>query len=325
MRPLLAAAAVLLLASGVTLAAAGVRPAPAGVPGRRRGSGLRPPAGRGLGARLAQRRDRARLAAAAAAGVAGWAVTGWLVLVAVLPAAVLGLPRLLRRPGTRAVDRLEALEEWTRHLAGVLTAGVGLEQALMVTLRSTPAAVQPEVRALVARLRAGWDTAAALRAFAEDLGDATGDLVAATLLLSAVRRGAGLAAVLEGLAGSVADDVRTRRSVEADRARPRTTARAVTLVTVVALVLLGLNRDYVRPYGTPLGQLALAVLLAAYTGALLWMHRMTRTPAVPRFLGAAAARRPWDDPLAEPGSPAATVGSAAVPAGAARAAGGGPR
>ena len=69
--------------------------------------------------------------------------------------------------------------------------------------------------------------------FADDLDDATGDLVAANLILGARRRGAGLASVLEGLAESVAADVRARREIEADRAKPRATARWVTLITVV--------------------------------------------------------------------------------------------
>ena len=64
-----------------------------------------------------------------------------LVLV---PAAVVGLPILLSAPPPAAqIDRLEAMEEWTRSLSGVLTVGVGLEQALVATLRSTPDADPP--------------------------------------------------------------------------------------------------------------------------------------------------------------------------------------
>ena len=108
-----------------------------------------------------------------------------------------------------------------------------------------------------ARLRARWATEEALRAFADELDDATGDLVAANLILGARRRGAGLASVLEGLAESVAADVRARRQVEADRAKPRATARWVTLISVSVLVVLALSGDYVEPYGTPLGQVLL--------------------------------------------------------------------
>ena len=85
------------------------------------------------------------------------------------------------------------------------------EQALVSTLRSTPEPIRPEVARLVSRLRARWSTEDALRAFADDLDDATGDLIAANLILGARRRGAGLASVLEGLAESVAADVRARR------------------------------------------------------------------------------------------------------------------
>ena len=108
------------------------------------------------------------------------------------------------------------MEEWTRSLSGVLTAGVGLEQALRRHPALHPGSRSaPEVTRLVARLRARWATEDALRAFADELDDATGDLVAANLILGARRRGAGLASVLEGLAESVAADVRARR-----RSRP---------------------------------------------------------------------------------------------------------
>ena len=77
------------------------------------------------------------------------------------------------------------------------------------------------------------------------------------------RRGSGLTRVLDGLAETVADEVRMRRQVEADRAKPRTTARAVTLITLVVLALLAFNTDYIAPYGTGLGQLVLALLLVS--------------------------------------------------------------
>ena len=56
-----------------------------------------------------------------------------------------GLPLLLAPTGRASVDRLDAMAEWTRSLAGVLTVGVGLEQALIALARSAPAAIRPEV------------------------------------------------------------------------------------------------------------------------------------------------------------------------------------
>jgi len=105
-----------------------------------------------------------------------------------VPAALAGLPVLLSPPSAALkIDRLEAMEEWTRSLSGVLTVGIGLEEALIATLRSTPDPIRPEVTRLVARLRARWSTEEALRMFADDLDDATGDLVAGNLILGARR------------------------------------------------------------------------------------------------------------------------------------------
>ena len=103
----------------------------------------------------------------------------------------------------------------------------------------------------MSRLRARWATEDALRAFADDLDDATGDVIAANLILGARRRGAGLASVLDGLAESVAADVRARREIEADRAKPRATARWVTIITVSVLAFLALTGDVRRPVRVP--------------------------------------------------------------------------
>ena len=302
----LSAAAVL---GGLLLVAAGWRPVPielaaAAPPSAwahraRRVLGLAGAAGTGDPEQAGRR--RLVLLLGLAGGLLAFLVTGLALLVVAVPIAAVGLPRLLGTPATAAsIDRLEGLEEWTRNLAGVLAVGVGLEQAITASLRSTPAAIRPQVATLVARLAARWNTAAALRAFADELDDATGDLVAASLILSAQRHGAGLVAVLEGLAASVAEDVRTRRAIEADRAKPRSTARAVTFITLGVLVLLALNKTYVQPYTSPLGQALLAVLLTAYVGALLWMRQMTVGRPTPRILtttGPLAA-----GPVVRPGS-----------------------
>jgi Flp pilus assembly protein TadB len=224
------------------------------------------------------------LAALALGTVAGIA-SGWLVLAVLLPAAVLGLPVLLSESTqTVRIVRLDAIAEWTRNLSGVLIGGQGLEQALMASLRSTPEAIRPDVARLVARLRARWETEAALRAFADDIDDATGDLVAAALILGSRKRGSGLAAVLTGLAESTAADVRARRQIEADQAKPRTTARLVTLLSMGALAVLAVSGQFLAPYGTPLGQAILTVLLAAYVACLVWMRRMAASDPPPRFL-----------------------------------------
>ncbi|ACZ32419.1 type II secretion system protein (plasmid) [Xylanimonas cellulosilytica DSM 15894] len=221
------------------------------------------------------------------AGVVIYLIAGWVIAIVVGPIAAAGLPALLSAPGSaERIDKLEALEEWTRGLAGVLTVGVGLEEALRATLRSTPDAIRPEVTTLVARLRARMSTEDALRAFADDLDDATGDLVASFLISGARRRGQGLASVLNSLAESVAADVRARRAIEADRAKPRATARWVTIITLGVLgVLFIFSSEYLAPYRTPAGQLLLALFLAIYVSLLIWMRAMAKGEKLPRFLG----------------------------------------
>lgn len=231
-------------------------------------------------------RSRVTLAVALGVGVLLALLTGWLAAVLILPAAALGLPYLLSAPPAEArIRRVEAMEEWTRSLAGVLGAGVGIEQALTATLRSTPEPIKPEVTVLVARLRARWDTEVALRAFADDLDDVTGDLVAANLILAARRRNRSLASVLQGVAESVAEDVASRRRVEAGRAKPRGSARLVTMFSLGVLLILAFTGDYIAPYQTPVGQVVLVFLLIAYAGGLLWMRKMAEGKPLPRFLG----------------------------------------
>lgn len=277
MTPIIPAFGGALMVAGLIGLIAGLRPVPVND---------QPRSASGVVRRLRQmsRRTQLLVIGGLGLGIVAWQVTGWILALVLAPAACIGLPVLLSTAGaTTQIQRLEALEEWTRSLSGVLTVGVGLEQALIATLRSTPAPIVAEVNRLAARLRARWSTEDALRAFADELNDATGDLVAANLILGARRRGAGLAAVLEGLAESVAADVRARRQVEADRAKPRATARWVTIISAVVIVVLAVSGTYVDPYATPLGQVILATLLGAYVGILVWMKRMANGRPLPRL------------------------------------------
>jgi len=223
--------------------------------------------------------------AAFAAGVALALASGWFLAVVVFPLAVLGLPYLLVQGTPRSeIARLEAMADWTRSLAGVLTAGVNLEQAIVVSLRSTPAAIEIEVGRLVGRLEARWPIEDALRAFASDLNDATGDQMVMQLMLGAQRRGSGLASVLQGVAESTAADVAMRRAIEADRAKPRSTARWVTILATGALVFFGFAGQFFEPYHSPSGQVLLAGLLTVYGFLLVQMRRISLGRRFPRLL-----------------------------------------
>lgn len=271
---LVPAVAGALIVAGFIGVVVGLKPAP-----------VRPPRSRPIRRKPMSAGTKRLLLVGVAGGCLAWLVTGWALALIAVPLACVGVPMLLSNSGAAArIDRLEAMEEWTRSLSGVLTVGIGLEQALVATERSTPSAIRPEVQRLVARLRSRWNTEEAIRSFADELDDATGDLVAANLILAARRRGAGLAQVLESLAESVSADVRTRRQIEADRAKPRATARWVTIISVGVLVILAISGTYVEPYRSPLGQVILVTLLTAYVATLVWMKRMAIGKPLARFL-----------------------------------------
>jgi tight adherence protein B len=230
--------------------------------------------------------SRWRWPVAAAAGLIGWLVTGWPVAAGIAAMSVVGLPVLLGTAAVaeRSIARLEAIEEWTRRLADILVTGAGLGQAIVMSLRTCPELLRPEVGGLVARLDARWTTEDALLAFAVELDDAGADLVVAALVLASRSSGPGLARVLTSVGDAVAQDVAVRRTVEAERAKPRATARAVTFITLGLLVVGAFNRAYLAPYSTPLGQLVLALIAAAFVGCLMWMRALTLSPPEPRFV-----------------------------------------
>lgn len=278
MNEVLAALSGALLVGSVLLLIAGLRPVPVATAKPRKQSGA------SRWARI-PRRTWIVAVAATGAGLVVAVLSGWVIAIPLFPVTAVGLPWLLGDTGEgRTIARLEGLAEWTRNLSGVIRVGAGLERALVDTLRSTPTIVQPEVSALVSRLRAQWDTQEALRQFAADFDDATGDLVAATLVLASRTRADGLGAILEGLAQTVAAEVSTRRQLEADRAKPAQTARIVTLITSGALAVLALGGQYLEPYrATPEGQLILALLVGLYAALLVLIRKMSTVKPLPRF------------------------------------------
>lgn len=147
-----------------------------------------------------------------------------------------------------------------------------------------PEPIAGEVGDLVDRLAVGWRPADALRVFGDALDDVTADKVVAALVLSAADRGPGLAQALDDLAASVHEEVAKRRQIEADRAKPRTTVRWMTLITLGVVAFGFLIPGYTAPYSSLLGQLVLALLAAGFVAVLVWMRQLADHHPVPRFL-----------------------------------------
>lgn len=213
---------------------------------------------------------------AACAAVVG-VLTGWPVATLLGGFAGWALPGLLRpdRAAQARTERIEAVAVWAEMLRDTLAAAAGLQQAIRATAPIAPQALEVEVRALAARVERGERLPEALRAFADDVDDPLADLVVAALLLAAERQAGQLSDLLGSLAHATREQVTVRLKAGADRARVRTSVRVVVVVTLaMAFGLLLLDRAYLAPYGTPTGQLVLAVVGGLFAVAFWWLARL---------------------------------------------------
>lgn len=183
------------------------------------------------------------------------------------------------------ITRLEAMASWTESLRDTIAGAVGLEQAIPATAVNAGAAVRPSLNLLVDRLRIREPLPDALLAFAEDIDDPSADVICAALVLNSRLRGPGLRDVLTALAVSAREELDLRRRIEASRKSIRRSVRIVLIIVLGVMGLLAvLNRNYVRPYSTAVGQLVLLVVVALLAGGLLWLRRLASPRHSERFL-----------------------------------------
>jgi Flp pilus assembly protein TadB len=240
------------------------------------------------------RRQRASFADSTQRLIRG-GVVGALVLVAtrwVVAAIALGLlaaywDRIAGSSASekRGIARLEALATWTESLRDTIAGAIGLEQAIPATAANAGPAIRPSLNLLVDRLRIREPLPSALVAFADDLDDPSADVICASLVLNARLRGPGLRDVLTALAVSTREELDMRRRIEAGR---RSIRRSVRIVLIIVLGIMGmmstLNRQYVEPYNSVLGQLVLGVVALLFLGGLLWLRRLASPSKTDRFL-----------------------------------------
>jgi len=204
------------------------------------------------------------------------ALTGWWLLLLVVPGVAVVLPMLLSAPPNRELELIQAIDRWVRTLGSLLPTGRSIPDAIRVSVRQAPEALAPNLRRLAARLDDRWTIEQALREMAEELDSPDADAVLAALALAAQRGGTGAGATLSALADNLQDRLRALREISTERAKPRFVVRQVTLITAVVLGLAMLfGGSFFAPFGTPIGQLLLAVLVAAYLSSLLFLRRMT--------------------------------------------------
>jgi uncharacterized membrane protein YgcG len=282
MMALLAALAGAAVVAGIILLVRAFQPAPP-----------KPVAKKPTGPTLAQRwkavsrRTKNLIVVGLVAGVITSAISGIILLVVVVPAAVVGLPLLLGKQDTRERDLLSALESWTRSLASTAETGeFTLREVIDVTRASTPAIIRVPVDRLAARMNGSWSSSAALRAFADELDSPWVDEVTIYLIQAAEFSSGGLAKALEGVADNLAVQTTMRIEIYNERDKPRRTMRTMTLI--IGAVLVGIvlfsHTQQISMYRTPLGQVILAIILAGFVALLVWAKSLTRTRPEPRII-----------------------------------------
>ncbi|MEU8200825.1 type II secretion system F family protein [Streptosporangium sp. NPDC049046] len=179
------------------------------------------------------------------------------------------------RPSRRAdawrIASIELCQGLSAELAAGRTAGEALARAVGAAGFPEPVALRP----LVAAARDGGDVPAALLAVAPEHGGEAFRGLAACWKAS-VTAGAGLAVLVDRVAGSLREAQAHRHEVAAQLAGPRATARLLAALPVLGLLMAaGLG---MRPlhflFGGPAGAGCLAVGLALDACGLWWTHRL---------------------------------------------------
>lgn len=227
-----------------------------------------------------------RLVRAAVAGLVAGLVTRWPVAIVAGGAFGFFATDLLsaRSQRERDVDRSEAVAAWAEMIRDTITAVSGLEEAIIATAGLAPTQIRPAIEDLVIRLER-QSLSASLAQLAEDLGDPTADLVIAALALAARGEAKELGDLLSSLADTARENASMRVRIDAIRARTRTAVRIVSGVTVAMMaLLLVLNRSYLQPFDTAVGQAVLVVVFAGFAAGLVWLSAMSRYQAPERFI-----------------------------------------
>ena len=147
-----------------------------------------------------------------------------------------------------------------------------------------PEPIRTEVLRLAARLERER-LAPALRTFANELDDPSGDLVVAALILAADKSPKRLGDLLGRLASSAREEVNMRLRVEAGRSRTRTSIKVITIFTTLfAVFLMIFNRKYLEPYDSITGQGVLAFIGLCFGAAFYWLAQAFKVEAEERFL-----------------------------------------
>lgn len=228
------------------------------------------------------------ICSAVIAGTIALVVTGWLVgALAGAAGGFVGV-RAWRNRGTSIKAeqaRITSLASWCEQLRDLLSAEHGIIGTLAATAKTCPEPIRPEVSRLATRL-SRQQPATAIRQFASEIDDPSGDLIASVLLL-AMSRSSRTSELLSELAVTIRDRAAMRLRVEADRSGQRSEARFIVGFSAVAIggvIVFGSDSDFLEAYDDSTGQFVLLLVVGFFAMGGWWMSRLTRFERPARFL-----------------------------------------
>jgi tight adherence protein B len=228
-----------------------------------------------------------RLAGGIVVGILALVLTRWPVAAVGLAALVIFWPQMFggQRLEQTQIVQLEALVMWTESLRDTITARASLEMAIPASASSAPPTIRPALIRLVGLVRARVSLDRALLTLSAELNDASADKVIGSLILNVRQRGTGLATVLTSLAAAARAELDQRRRISAGRASMRRSVQIVVIITLLfAVFLVIFSQSYVKPYASVGGQVTLAVVVALFAAAFIWMRKLAGGESAQPFL-----------------------------------------
>ena len=225
----------------------------------------------------------ALVVAALALIVTGWAAAGFAGALAGYAGA-----RAWRNRGTNVREeqlRITALASWCEQIRDLLSAEHGIIGTIAATARTCPDPIRPEVTRLATRL-SRQHPSSAIRQFAGEINDPSGDLIASVLNL-AMTRSSRTSELLSELAVTIRDRAAMRLRVEADRSGQRSEARFIlgfSGAVILGVLLFGRDSDFLDAYDDAAGQFVFGLVAAFFGLGAWWMARLTRFSRPARFL-----------------------------------------
>jgi tight adherence protein B len=214
------------------------------------------------------------------AGLLGLLLSGGSILVTVIAlvaGAVLPWTYLARRARRRRAAFLDGLPDTLQLIAGGLSAGHALPQAVDAVVREVGAPIGPEFNRALVEARLGVPLEDALESIGERMGSTD---FAWTVMAMRIQRevGGNLAEILTTVAATLRERARLRRQVDVLSAEGKLSAAILGGLPVVFITYLVLVRPgYLEPmYTEPLGWLMTFVALVFYAVGIVWLRQAVK-------------------------------------------------